>query len=256
MSSDPSMLAFAGVLLLAYTVQTVTGFGGGLICIVVGAHLLGIDEVIRLIVPLSFLQTGYIAIVHRDGIDWRLLIGRILPTMSFGMVIAFVFLKDVDSAWLAFLFGWIVLFLSIVELYKTRHPATDETRKPIGKEASMTAMLGAGVVHGIYATGGPLLVYALGREGLSKSAFRSTLCVVWIVLNIILFTRFFMAGDYESAVVGDFLLLTATVPLGIVAGEWVHRRVDEHRFQTVVYVLLVVAAISLILRYLPMLTSG
>jgi uncharacterized membrane protein YfcA len=94
-----------------------------------------------------------------------------------------------------------------------------------------------------------MLVYAIGREGLSKKAFRSTLSMVWIVLNLVLITRFVLAGDYDREVALDVLLLVPTVPLGILLGEWVHHKVDERSFKMAVLVLLVAAAISLIVRY-------
>jgi uncharacterized membrane protein YfcA len=141
-----------------------------------------------------------------------------------------------------------VLALSARDLQQLR--ATDAgPEKPISRPASVAAMLGAGVVHGIYAAGGPLLVYAVGREGLGKKEFRSTLSMVWILLNIILITRFLRAGDYDPTVALDIALLVPTVPLGILMGEWVHHKVDERRFRIAVLILLAAAAISLIVRY-------
>jgi uncharacterized membrane protein YfcA len=141
-----------------------------------------------------------------------------------------------------------VLALSARDLHHLR-VASAAAAAPISKAASSAAMLGAGVVHGIYAAGGPLLVYAVGREGLGKKEFRSTLSMVWILLNVILVTRFSLAGDYDRAVARDIALLVPTVPLGILVGEWVHRKVDERRFRIAVLVLLIAAAISLIVRY-------
>ena len=141
-----------------------------------------------------------------------------------------------------------VLGLSARDLYYLRG-AKAAAEKPIPRAASAAAMLGAGIIHGIYAAGGPLLVYAIGREGLGKKAFRSTLSMVWIVLNIILVTRFVLAGEYDREVALEILMLVPTVPLGIVLGEWVHYRVDERTFKLVVLVLLCAAAVSMILRY-------
>ena len=77
MTIELAFLAFALVVVAAYTVQTATGFGAMLVCVTLGAQLIGLEEVIRLMVPLSFLQTGYIVIRHRDGIDWGLLLKRV-----------------------------------------------------------------------------------------------------------------------------------------------------------------------------------
>ena len=248
MTIELAFLAFALVVVAAYTVQTATGFGAMLVCVTLGAQLIGLEEVIRLMVPLSFLQTGYIVIRHRDGIDWGLLLRRVLPLMTLGMAFAFLLLTQIGGPWLGLAFGWMVLALSARDLHHLRF-ANAALDKPISRPASIAALVGAGVIHGIYASGGPMLVYAIGREGLSKKVFRSTLSMVWIVLNVILVARFLLSGDYDREVALDILLLVPTVPLGILLGEWVHHRIDERSFKMAVLVLLIAAAISLILRY-------
>ncbi len=249
MTVDPAMIAFGFVVFAGYAVQTATGFGSMLVCVTFGAHLLGLETVVRLGVPLSFVQLGYVVLRDHDGILWRLLLGRVLPLMLAGMAAAFFFLSGVKSAWLGLAFGVMVLVLSSRELQRLRSADDAALQKPISKPKSIAALLGAGVVHGIYATGGPMLVYALGREGIDKKSFRSTLSVVWIVLNIVLVTRFSLAGDYTKSMLLDVAVLLPAVPIGIAAGEWIHHRVDERRFKTAVFILLIAAAISLILRY-------
>ena len=115
MSIEPALLAFAFVVFAGYAVQTAAGFGSMLICVTFGAHLLGIERVVRLAVPLSVLQTGYIVLRHHDGILWPMLTRRIMPWMLAGMVFAFVALKGLGSAWLGLAFGLMVLALSLRE---------------------------------------------------------------------------------------------------------------------------------------------
>ncbi len=248
MTFEPAFAVFALVVIGSYAVQTAIGFGSVLISVTFGAQLIGLQEVIHLVVPISFLQTGYIVIRHRDGIDWGLLSKRVIPWMALGMACAFLLLTRVGGPWLGLAFGWMVLALSARDLHRLR-AASAIVHEPISRPASVAALFGAGVVHGIYASGGPLLVYAVGREGLSKHVFRSTLSMVWIILNLILVARFVLAGDYDRAVMLDVLLLVPTVPIGILVGEWIHHRVDEKRFRIAVLILLMAAAISLIVRY-------
>jgi len=243
-----AFLAFAVIVVAAYTVQTATGFGSTLICVTFGAQLIGLEKVVHLVVPISFLQTGYIVIRHRKDIDWTLLLRRVLPLMALGMALAFYLLTLVGGPWLGLAFGLIVLTLSSRDLHRLRSDGAGLDR-PIPRAASIAAVLGAGVIHGIYASGGPMLVYALGREGLSKKVFRSTLSMVWILLNAILISRFVVAGAYDSRALLEVLMLAPAVPLGIVLGEWVHYKVDERRFKMAVLALLIAAAISLLLRY-------
>lgn len=248
MTVEPVFLLFALVVVTAYAVQTAIGFGGMLVCLTFGAQFMGIQEVILLVVPLSFLQTGYIAFRDRDAIDSPLLFKRVLPLMGLGMVLAFLLLMRVGGPWLGLAFGLMVFVLSSRDLYRLRF-ASGVLDKPIPRAASATAIFGAGIVHGIYAAGGPLLVYAIGREGLGKKAFRSTLSMIWIVLNVILVARFILAGEYDRARIIRVLLLVPTVPAGVLLGEWVHNKVDERSFKVAVLVLLMAAAISLVVRY-------
>ncbi|MGB5813502.1 MAG: sulfite exporter TauE/SafE family protein [Polyangiales bacterium] len=249
MNFDPALLAFAFVVFGAYVVQTAIGFGSMLICVTFGAQLLSIDEVIRLAIPLSFLQTGYIVVRHADGIRWNLLLRRVLPLMALGMGGAFVLLSYVHGPWLGLAFGLMVLVLSARDIRRLRHSDVNTVEPPISPPASIAALFSAGVVHGIYASGGPMLVYAIGREGLGKRDFRSTLSMVWILLNLVLVARFVTTDAYQEGDLLRVLFLVPAAPFGILLGEWIHHRVDERRFRMAVLLLLLAAAISLILRY-------
>jgi len=240
------LVLFAVVVFFGYTVQTVAGFGSMLVCVTLGAHLLGIRELVTLAVPLSLLQTGYITLRHRDGVDRNLLFLRVLPLMGLGTVIAAVAFAGFEGAWLRYAFAVMILVLAGRELYKMRWGAGVETPPP--KVASFAAIFGAGLIHGIYATGGPLLVYALGREGLDKHRFRSTLAAVWLALGLVLLTTFVIEGRYEASSALDLLVLLPAVPLGLWVGEKLHHRVDEGRFKAGIWILLIVAAASLLLR--------
>jgi uncharacterized membrane protein YfcA len=250
-SPEPALLGFAAIVFAAYAVQTVTGFGSMLLCVTFGAHLLPIRDLVTLAVPISLLQTGYIVLRHRDGIRWKLLLGRVLPLMGLGLAVGFYAARDLGGSWLKIAFGVMVLLLASRELFllwRARREEAASLARPIPPAASIAAMLGAGVIHGIYATGGPLLVYAIGREGLPKHEFRSTLSGVWLALNAVLAAGFLLEGRYSADTGVDLLVLLPAVPLGIVLGEVLHHRVAERPFKIAVFLLLIAAAISLLAR--------
>jgi uncharacterized membrane protein YfcA len=241
-----TIVAFAAVVLLAYTVQTVTGFGSTVVCVTLGASLMPIDEVVAFAVPLSFLQTTYIVVRHDAGIRWKLLLGRVLPAMGGGMVIGFGLSRAFDGgAWPQIVFAVLVLILSARELWLLYRAAPT---RPMPLAASIATMLGAGAVHGVYGTGGPMLVYAVGRLGLDKKQLRSTLSMVWLVLDAVLTSAMAFEGRYHEDRIGTFVFLIPMLPLGIVIGELVHKRVDERRFRIGLFVMLALAAIVLVAR--------
>ncbi len=238
-------LCFALVALLAFTVQTAVGFASTLLCVTLGAHVLPIRHVVALAVVMSFCQTSYVAIRYRDGVRWRLLGLRILPLMGLGAVLGYLVVKELAGPWVEHAFAAMVCILSARELWRlVREPGE---QAPISRAISSAIVFVAGVVHGAYATGGPPLVSAVGRE-LPKHEMRSTLAVVWLVMDGALATGFALDGTYSLSTIEPLLFVPIALPLGVLAGELIHRKVPEHRFKQALFTLLLLAALSLFLR--------
>jgi uncharacterized membrane protein YfcA len=107
-------------------------------------------------------------------------------------------------------------------------------------------MFTAGLTHGLYASGGPLLVYALTGVSLGKAAFRATLLAVWLSLNGLLTLVFALDGSLWPSLPRVVLFLPLLVA-GVLAGEWLHHRVDESRFRQVVFTVLLATGVTLML---------
>ena len=112
------------------------------------------------------------------------------------------------------------------------------------------ALLAAGgLAHGLFGTGGPMIVYVVRRRLPDKRAFRSTLAVLWLVLNAALLASFASQGLYasRSTLEAGGVLAIAFVP-GLAIGERVHRKLAPARFERAVWLLLLVAGAALALR--------
>jgi hypothetical protein len=108
-------------------------------------------------------------------------------------------------------------------------------------------VVAAGVVHGIYASGGPLLIYAVSKLNFSKSVFRSTLGAVWLIFSVILTASYVITGKLTAHSIKLILMLLPVILIGIVLGEWLHHRIDEHRFKIFVFGVLLFAGLSICL---------
>jgi len=246
---DATLLAFCAVVAAAYAIQTVAGFGSMLFCVTVGAQLLSVQEVLTLAVPVSVLQSVYILVRDHRHVRWRLLLTRVLPLLAVGMALPLTFFNGTEADALRPVFGVMVLGLASRELWLARRPAASRpAREPLGPIPFAASTAGAGVVHGIFATGGPLLVYALGRLEMGKTAFRATLAVVWMLLNLVLVAKFVYADQYGARQLAALPWVLIGLPVGIVVGEVIHHRVDELRFRTLAWALLALAAVPLIFK--------
>jgi len=239
-----ALLPLAALVAVAYGVQSASGFGAGLILVTLGMHLIELPTLLALILPLSVAQTGWITARHWRAIDRTVLARRVLPLMGVGTAAGYLISTRVGgSSGVKQAMGALVILLAsreIWRLYRRTPPAQG------GRAVSMVSIFAAGVVHGIYATGGPLLIYGLGREGLDRARFRATITSVWLLLNIVLVTTFAIEGRYTPAVRTQLAVLFPGIVVGIFAGERVFARLDERTFQWGVYGLLLLAGVPLL----------
>jgi hypothetical protein len=102
-------------------------------------------------------------------------------------------------------------------------------------------------MHGMFSTGGPLLVWALGKSLPEKRAFRATLSCVWLVLGSALTAAYALNGRLDGGSLRATAALVPVLGFAIAAGEWAHHRLDEHRFRVIVYALLFASGASSLL---------
>lgn len=234
--------ALGGFILLAYTLEAVTGFGSIVIALSLGALLLPIDQLLPVLVPLNIGMTGYLVWRHRQMIDRPLLLGTILPGMLIGTLLGYLLLPYLDAALLKRGFGVLILWFAGRELWRLRHVSALPVRP---QWLTRLLTLGAGLSHGLFASGGPLLVFGLAGTSLDKARFRATLVSVWFTLNSLLTLAFLVDGRLLPAL-PQVLTYTPLLLVGLWAGERLHRRFDERHFRIAIYCLLLVTGTLLL----------
>lgn len=242
---ESNVIALFLIGLFANIVEAISGFGSTVISVTLGAHFFSIDRLIPALVPVNILLSLYLVTAHRQHIDSALLARHILPFMGTGIFFGMAFFNILANTVLKRLLGVLVVIFCVRELYKLWYK---QTSPPIPIYWSRFWMAMAGVIHGLYASGGPLLVYALSGLTLDKSQLRSTLSTVWLILNSILLLNYVFTGRINLETLQFSLIFLPSLPLGIVLGEWLHHHIDEYRFRLGVFGVLLLAGGSLALR--------
>ncbi len=219
---------------LAFGIEAITGFGSIVIALSLGALLLPINSMLPVLVPLNIVMTGFLLLRHYRHIHWPTLLRLILPLMAGGTLAGYFMRPWLGDEVLQGFFGALVLWFAARELWKV-YRGIRATRHHRLWTASW--MLSAGITHGLFASGGPLLVYALSGVQLDKAAFRATLITVWFSLNSLLTLVFAFDGSLLPALPRVGAMLPALIA-GVLIGELLHHRVNEEKFRVVVYGLL------------------
>ena len=109
-------------------------------------------------------------------------------------------------------------------------------------------LITAGIVHGIFVSGGPLLIgYLTGRIS-DKRSFRATISTVWILLNTIIMIGDIHAGMWNK---DNLCILGISFPVlaaGMFSGEKLYQCMSQRFFMILTYVLLMISGATLLCR--------
>lgn len=250
----PAELLLVLIVALAFSVEAAVGFGATIVTVALGSMVTRVDAILPAFVPVNVALSLVLVARHRRHVAARLLGRRVLPYVVAGLPLGFWAGRHADEGTLKLCFGVFVVALSALELSRARGAsgsaaAAGPSQAALAPWRGRALLFVGGVVHGAFATGGPMVVYVLGRElGADKARFRATLSLLWLVLNALLVAGFVQAGSVTGATLRTSALFAGALLIGLVLGEQVHRRIDSARFSTYVFGLLGVVGAVIVAR--------
>lgn len=238
------------IVLVGFSTEASFGFGATVITVTLASQLLPIDFILPSVVPINLLLSAYMVARYHHAVDRRLLFRGILPAMSVGVAVGLVLMSKSSDSSLKLSFAIFVVGLSVLELKRLLAPGDSAgsgaaATRPVAGPLRAAMLFGAGVIHGLFGSGGPLVVYVAGREIDDKRAFRSTLGALWITMGSVLLAGYAMSGLLTVSTARTSALLAPTVVLAVMIGERVHHAIAERPFRIGVFALLIVAGTAL-----------
>ncbi len=240
-----SFILLAFIVLLSFTIQAMSGFGSTIIAVTLGSYFFPIETLLPTLVLPDMLINLYIAVRHRHKIQWGILLKKIIPFMGIGLVIGLTFFHILSGPLLKKIFGVFVVLLSAWEIFSLIR--SRGMKRPLSALQSAGVNLAAGIVQGVYASGGPLTVYAAGRLDMDKSAFRSTLAALWTVVDAAMIVSYAASGRFNETTLQYSAFLMPVIGLGLVFGEILHSRVRERPFRLIIFAILLFAGTVILL---------
>lgn len=238
---------FLIVVLLSNIVQGITGFAGTILAMPPSLMLIGYDLAKPILNVLGLLSGVYVFYTHGKYVNLKE-VKKIVLIMFVG-IISGIFLKALfigKEKILYKILGIFVIGLAIqgfTKLYR-------EKRSKIDNKVSKSLMLLilAGIVHGMFVCGGPLLIGYLSKKIKDKVSFRATISTVWIILNSII-----MFDDIRTGLwtLNSIKLLSVTIPvfiLGMFLGAKLYSKMSQEVFMKITYALLIISGVSLFIK--------
>lgn len=239
-------ILFYIVVFLSNVIQSITGFAGTVLAMPFSVLLVGYDVAKPALNALGLLASVYVVVLCRRSIDKPELFrmtGLMLAGMAAGMYLKHFFTGNPSLLYKTL--GTVVIVFAVMNFVRTLRQREDRT---LPAPVSVALLLAAGVVHGMFVCGGPLLVtYASGKLR-DKNTFRGTLSAVWILLNGILFAADLYAGSFTAQTARLSFISVAVLAAALVVGNFICRKLSRKAFLYLTYALMLVSGISLFIK--------
>ena len=236
--------ATAAILLAAYFIRGITGFGSGLISVPLLALFLPLKFVVPLILLLDFTASIVIGGFNFKRVKWDE-VGVLIPFGIVGVILGTSLLVNLPpEPMLIALAGFVFVFAmrSLLNLHGD---------KLISRGWAVPASLTGGTVGALFGTGGPPYVIYLSHRIRDKSELRATFSALFFTEGLTRIGSFLVAGLLMTASV--WVAFFAALPLVLGAlylGGRVHVGIGPAQMARLVGVLLLVSSVSLLFKAL------
>ena len=204
-------------------IQTIGAFAGTMLAMPFAILLLGAEQARLVLTAVGILSCIYPILSCHSSIDWKE-VRKIGIYMSVGILIAQVVLKYMYGTLILVAYGLLVIGVAVRNFRQTKPSQLPGT-------VDNVILLMAGLIHGAFLSGGSfLLIYAMEHFE-KKDVQRSTLSVIWVILNGGMLLLFTIQGLYCKENLYYVWLGIPPAVLGIALGDRLQRRLDETLFR-------------------------
>lgn len=239
-------ILFLIIIFLSNIIQCITGFAGTVLAMPFSVMLVGFDMARPVLNVLGLLASVFVLVTGFRHIDKKELL-KITLLMSVGIAFGIPLKNILEGSGdvLYKILGVLVIIFAVMNaylFYSKKEP------KPMPKAVEIALLLLAGVVHGIFVCGGPLLVTYASIKLTDKDRFRSTLSAVWIILNGIIAVDDLRGNVFTGEALTVMWISTVVLILAFIVGNLIFKKMSKKVFLNLTYVLMIISGISLLLR--------
>ena len=239
--TEPTTVVYAAlVLLLAYVVRGLAGFGSGLIAVPLLSMVAPVTTVVPVATSLDYIGSAGQSARSTGHVAWREQL-LLIPFSLIGVVIGILFLRRAPTGALSRALGAFVVIYAIYQLLPL-------PPLPRSRLAAIVCGMLAGVVGTLFGTGGPFYAIYFNLRGLDKSEFRATFSANFLIDGGMRLAAYAFAGLLGR---DTGWWIAAGLPfmiVGFLVGSRLHVGISQRGFVRLVSVLLLASGTTLLLR--------
>lgn len=232
-------ILFFLVVLITNIIQGITGFAGTVLAMPFSILLLGIDVAKPVLNIVTIVACGIIVIKSYKHIVWNEFF-KMSIIMLIGVFIGEYLYSIFSVDILLTIYAVFVIIIALKGLFVTKEFNLCEA-------VLITIVLAAGIIHGMFISGGPLLIIYAVKKIKNKEQFRATLSPVWIVLNVYILTKQLIGGVINATIMETVVIAIPALLIGVIIGNRLAEKMSQKAFLKLSYILLLISGVSLII---------
>ncbi len=224
---------------LGFFVESIIGFGGGLIAYSILGFSMDIKNMVLCGLYIGTCASSYIIFTDHKSFAKKIFLSS-FPICFLGTMIGVFLFAKLDSKTMLIIFGALSIILSTKVLF------FDDLKFP--KLLRSFLLLVGGVSQGLFGIGGPFVVNALKDEFKNKSELRTTMGTFFVSLNIVRFIQLFLQKSVNVSFFASVWWTIIPVFIAIYFGYKAHLKISETFFKKIVGAMTFFAGVVFLLK--------
>ena len=225
------------VLLLASFVQSVTGFGLGILAMIFLPSLMLFKEANVLCSMMSIVTSGLVVLAMYRNINWKNLLFPLAGNL-FANYFGVSFVKQTDSRILMLLFGIVLVLLSICFFFFSGKSKIKPTWY-----AGLSCGILSGILTALFSSGGPPVVIYFMQSEESTDRYLATISAYFVLSNVIAVCMKAASGFVTKNVLIAFLFGLFGMYAGSLLGKKTRDKANASVIRKAVYGFMAVSGV-------------
>jgi uncharacterized membrane protein YfcA len=222
------------------------GFGGGLGVAAVPLMALVISPVQAAAILLPILCVMDLVALWKFRGKWVWPELRILlPASLIGILVGTLLFEYMSASVVRLIVGVVAITFTL-HYWANKQRAASTGLPDYPRSYGMIGGSVAGFTSFVAHSGGPPVSMYLLRRPLDRTDFAATAILFFAVVNYVKLIPYAWLGQFDTSNLATSAALVVLAPIGVLIGAWLHARVSDRFFFTLVYVLLFVVGLKLI----------
>ena len=243
MPSTEALIFAPLIILTAYLIFGISGFGSTLIAVPLLAHLMPLKFAIPLVVVLDCVSAISMGFKLRADV-WKAEFMPMLPFLVVGLLAGALVLLKLPTQWLLLGLGVFVL------IFGARYISNRKAVLRLPRWMVAPIGLFAGVTSSALGVGGPIYVFYFTARGATPEQIRATVPAVFSFTTLARIAIFAGVGLFSIQVLIAVALLLPVMALGLWCGHRLHGRLSREQTIRIIGGLLLLSGASLVIRAL------